>query len=184
MEIKISTSQILKALYILSWIIFVGLCIEAGSVIVSTIARMVLDPSDAQKFWQKVDLSSLYAFDPVYFLIEATFISIVILLKAVIFYLIIKFLQDKKLDMTLPFSKELRRFISNIAYLTFFIGLLSAWGNNYSKWFVQQGVIMPDTENMSLDGADVWIFMSVILLVIAQIFKRGIEIQSENELTI
>ena len=184
MEIKITTKQILQILYFLSWIIFVGLCIQAGAIIVSTIAKMTLDPIDAQKLWQEVDLSSLYAFDPVYFLIEASFISIVIILKAVIFYLIIKFLQAKKLDMAQPFSKEVVRFITNIACLTFFIGLLSGWGINYSKWFVQQGVKMPDAENMNLDGAGVWIFMSIIIFVIAQIFKRGIEIQSENELTI
>jgi hypothetical protein len=43
---------------------------------------------------------------------------------------------------------------------------------------------MPDTQRLRLGGSDVWIFMSVILFVIAQIFRRGIEIQSENELTV
>jgi hypothetical protein len=43
---------------------------------------------------------------------------------------------------------------------------------------------MPDIENMRLGGADVWLFMGVTLFVIAQIFKRGIEIQTENDLTI
>jgi hypothetical protein len=33
-------------------------------------------------------------------------------------------------------------------------------------------------------GADVWLFMGVTLFVIAQIFRRGIEIQTENELTV
>ena len=36
----------------------------------------------------------------------------------------------------------------------------------------------------SLEGADIWLFMGVTLLVIAQIFKRGIEIQDEHELTV
>jgi hypothetical protein len=43
---------------------------------------------------------------------------------------------------------------------------------------------MPDTQFLRLGGADVWLFMAVVLFIIAQIFKRGIEIQSENELTI
>jgi len=43
---------------------------------------------------------------------------------------------------------------------------------------------MPDTQHLHLGGADVWLFMGVILFVIAQIFKRGIEIQRENELTV
>ena len=43
---------------------------------------------------------------------------------------------------------------------------------------------MPDTQLLHLGGADVWLFMAVILFIIAQIFKRGIEIQTENELTV
>lgn len=43
---------------------------------------------------------------------------------------------------------------------------------------------MPDVRQLSFGGADVWLFMGVTLLVIAYMFKRGIEIQSENELTI
>jgi len=37
---------------------------------------------------------------------------------------------------------------------------------------------------MRLAGADVWLFMGIVLLIIAFIFKKGIEIQSENDLTI
>lgn len=43
---------------------------------------------------------------------------------------------------------------------------------------------MPTLEQMNVGGADVWFFMTVILFVIGHIFKRGIEIQSENELTV
>jgi hypothetical protein len=43
---------------------------------------------------------------------------------------------------------------------------------------------MPDIQYLQLGGADVWLFMGITLLVIAQIFRRGIEIQTENELTV
>jgi hypothetical protein len=43
---------------------------------------------------------------------------------------------------------------------------------------------MPDAESLHFGGADVWLFMGVTLFVIAQIFKRGIEIQAENDLTV
>jgi len=45
-------------------------------------------------------------------------------------------------------------------------------------------VKMPEIQYLRLGGADVWLFMGVILFVLAQIFKRGIEIQTENELTV
>jgi hypothetical protein len=37
---------------------------------------------------------------------------------------------------------------------------------------------------LNLSGADVWLFMGVTLYVIAQIFKKGIELQTESELTV
>jgi hypothetical protein len=43
---------------------------------------------------------------------------------------------------------------------------------------------MGDLQALHISGADVWLFMAVILFVIGQIVKRGIEIHAENELTI
>jgi hypothetical protein len=100
------------------------------------------------------------------------------------FYLIIKILNDRKLNMSDPFSNEAGRFIHNISYLALLIGLFTWSGVKYTEWLVKQGVSMPDTQHLRLGGADVWLFMGVTLYVIAQIFKRGIEIQSENELTV
>jgi Protein of unknown function (DUF2975) len=105
-------------------------------------------------------------------------------MKACIFYLIIKILHDKKLNMSQPFSREVRLFILKVSYLAFGIGLFTWWGVKYTEWLVNLGVKMPDTQHLRLGGADVWLFMSVTLFVIAQIFKRGIEIQTENELTV
>ena len=86
--------------------------------------------------------------------------------------------------MSQPFSTEVRAFIIKVAWLTFGIGFFTAWGAKYTDWLVKQGVNMPDTQHLRLGGADVWFFMGVTLFIIAQIFKRGIEIQSENELTV
>lgn len=184
MEIKISTKQILKILYILSWILFIGICIEAGGFIFNSIITLVINPVEAQYFWTEVDLSVLYKYDPGYFLVETTLMSIVAVMRALLFYLIIKILHDKKLNMSQPFNKEVGRFIFNISYLALLIGLFSHWGVNYRAWLIEQGVQMPDIEHLRLGGADVWLFMGVTLLVIGQIFKRGIEIQTENELTV
>jgi len=180
MEIKISTEQILKMLYVLSWIIFLGVCIEAGSFIFNALFTLVINHNFANYF----DLSGLYEYDPGYFFVELLLMSIVAVMRALIFYLIVKILRDKKLNLSQPFNKEVGRFIFRISYLALGIGLFSYSGVKYAEWFVKQGVKMPDIQNLRLGGADVWLFMSVILYIIAQIFKRGIEIQSESELTI
>jgi|SRR5450755_5509 hypothetical protein len=180
----ISTKQILKVLLILSWIIFIGVCIEAGGCIFSAGYTLLINPINAAHFWVGNDLSGLYKYDPGYFIGETLLISIAAVLKACMFYGIVKILHDKKLDMAQPFSEELRRFILKISWLAFGIGLFTQWGVRYTEWLVKKGLSMPDTQHLHLGGADVWLFMGVILFVIAQIFKRGIEIQRENELTV
>jgi hypothetical protein len=181
---NISTQQILKFLYVLSWIIFIGICIQAGGFIFNIFSTWVFKAADSHYFWKEVDLSNLYKFNHGYFLVQMLMISIVAILKACMFYLIVKLLHEKKLNLSQPFNKEMGRFIFSLSYLSFGIGLFSFWGAKYSRWYIAQGIKMPDIQEMNLDGADVWLFMGVVLFVIAQIFKRGIEIQEENELTV
>ena len=180
----ISTKQILRVLLILSWLIFIGVCIEAGGCIFSASYTLLINHINAAHFWVGNDLSALYNYDPGYFIAETLLISIAAVLKAIMFYQIVKILHYNKLDMAKPFSDELRRFILRISWLAFGIGLFTNWGVNYTEWLVKKGISMPDTQPLHLGGSDVWLFMGVILFVIAQIFKRGIEIQTENDLTV
>lgn len=181
---QISTKTMLRILLIISWIIFVGLCIQAGGFLVNTIFTMVLKPEGAKYFWKEVDLDALYVYDPGHFLAESVYMIIVAVLKASLLYLIIKILHEKKLNLDRPFNKDVGRFIFKISCLAFGIGLFSFWGANYTAWLVKKGVEMPDLQALHLSGADVWLFMAITLFVVAQIFKRGIEIQTENELTV
>lgn len=180
----ISTKQILKLLYVLSWIIFIGVCIEAGGYIFNALFTFFINPEAAKSSWDGINLSELYQFDPGYFLVVSFFMIIVAVMKALMFYLIVKVLHDKKLDMSQPFNQEVGTFIFKLSYLALGIGLFSYWGNKNCKWLMTKGVAMPDIQYLNLGGADVWLFMAVILFVIAHIFKRGIEIQTENELTV
>lgn len=185
MGIKITTNQILKVLQILSWIIFIGLCIEAGGIAVNTIITLFINPSGVENFWEGADyLSSLYRFDHGHFFVITLMMTIVAVLKAILFYLIVKLFVNKKLNMSQPFSTDLRHFIIKLSYLALGIGLFSHFGFKYSVWLAKQGSKTADLQSLHIAGADVWLFMAVILFVIVQIVKRGIEIQTENDLTI
>jgi len=183
MKIKISTERMLKMVHILSWILFIGLCIEAGGFISNVIFALV-NPSIVGHLWHQVDLSDLYKFGQGYFAVLTSIMSIITIMKALLFYLIVKILHDNKLNIFNPFSKELGNFIFNVSYLVFGIGIFSFFASKYVEWFVNQGIKMPDVNSLSIDGDDVWLFMAVTLFIIAQIFKKGIELQEENELTI
>lgn len=184
MEIRITGKQILKALCVFSWMLFITVCIEAGGFIFNTIFVLLINPVAANRFWMDIDLSALYAQDKGYFLVITTLMIIVALFRALIFYLIVKMFYDKQLSLSKPFQEKLPWFTSRIAYLALGAGLFSLWGVKYTEWLMKKGVDMPDIHYMRMGGADVWLFMGMVLLVIAQVFKRGIEIQSENELTV
>ena len=86
MEIKIGTPQILKILNILSWIIFIGLCVEAGMYLFNGIYTMTINSYNA-RFLHLLDL---YNYSPSFYIQEICFISIVAILKAIMFYFIVK----------------------------------------------------------------------------------------------
>lgn len=184
MGIKIGSKEMLTSLHIMAWIIFIGICIEAGGIIFNTFFTLVINPIGARNFWMQIDLSNLISYDKGYFLVVTTIMSIVALMKALLFYLIVKLFYNKLFDFNRPFNSTLNQLISNLAYLSFGIGLFSIWGLKYTAWLRLKGIIIPSVDDLHLGGADVWLFMSVILFVIAQIFKRGIEIQIENDLTV
>jgi hypothetical protein len=184
MEIKITTKHILIVLTIIVSLIFIGVCIEAGGLLFNTIYTLAIKPVGAEFFWNRLNLLSLYQFGKSHFITVMALVNIVAVLRALMFYVILKFLYDRKLDFSKPFNMEMRRFILIIGYISLGISFFSSWATNYTDRLVSDGVTMPSVHQLRIAGADVWIFMSVVLFVIAQIFKRGIEIQSENDLTV
>ncbi|MEG1376804.1 MAG: DUF2975 domain-containing protein, partial [Myroides sp.] len=83
-----------------------------------------------------------------------------------------------------PFNTHLKDFILKLSYLSFGIGLFTHCGSEFCVWLTNQGAKIASLESLNLTGSDVWFFMAIILFIITQIIKKGIEIQSENELTI
>lgn len=185
MELRVTTQQILKVLEVLSWIIFTGLCIDAGAIVVNTVITLFINPNAVEYFWtEPAYLSNLYDLDKGHFVAVTLVMTIVAVLKAIMFYLILCLMVERKLDLTQPFKQEIRRFISLLAYFATAIGLFSYYGYRYCLWLTKMGIEMGDLQALHVSGADVWLFMAVILFLIGQIVKRGIEIQAENELTI
>jgi hypothetical protein len=172
-----------KALHIISWIIFIGLCIEAGGIIFNTIYALY-KPIVAQYFWNGANLSHLYAHDKGHFIAQASFGAIAGVMKALIFYLIVKLFYYKKINITRPFNKDVTNTTFNIAYLCLGVGLFSLWGAAYAAWLKGLGVPMPDIHYLRIGGGDVWLFMAVVLIVIGQVLKKGTALQNENDLTV
>jgi hypothetical protein len=178
------TNFLLKALPIISWIIFIGVSIDAGGVLSNTVYSIFIDSDLSAHFWGYLDLSKLHQYNQVLFVTLTTLMSIVTILKAILFFTIIKIFHDNKLDLTNPFKPILGKYIYSIAYCSLGIGLFSKWGSDVVKSIISQNIIMPLNQDLKLGGADVWLLMGFVVMVFAIIFSKGIEMQSENDLTV
>ncbi|WP_271765615.1 DUF2975 domain-containing protein [Aquimarina algiphila] len=171
------TKQVLSAMKIISWVIFIGLCIKLGAILISGIISLFVNKEASQNLYLGLDLSNLYDFSVRYYIMLLSLIVSIIALKAYMFYLVIKFFL--KIDFDKPFTSTIAKLTSNISYISLWAGLLAYFANRYSKWLLKKGAVF------EFDwGSSEFLFMAGIIFIIAFIFKRGVEIQSENELTV
>lgn len=171
---------VFQGLHIVAWIIFVGLSIEAGGLIVNFFFSLY-KPEFVQNLYQKLDLSEMYERSKWAFFSMYSFVLVIAILKAVLFYAVIRLVS--KIDLAKPFNSFVSRQISQISYYTLSIGLLSYIAKQSAQNLAHHGF---NTESLNPFWADsqAFILMAAVIYIIATIFKKGIEIQSENELTI
>jgi len=167
-------------LRIVAWIIFIGLCVEAGGLLVNFIISL-FKPEIISNLYKKLDLSELYKLNKWGYYSMYSFILIISILKAYIFYVVIRLVT--KLDLSKPFNNFVSKQISQISYFTFSIGLLSYLARESSKFLYNKGFEI-DVLNQFWVDSEAFILMAAVIYVIATIFKRGIEIQTENDLTV
>lgn len=168
------------ALHIIAWVIFVGLCIEAGGLIVNFISSLY-KPELVNNLYQKLDLSQMYNLNKWVFFSMYSFILFISILKAGLFYVVSMLLF--KLDLLKPFNSYVADQIKKISYYTLSIGLISYIARQTAKSIQHYG-FETDALNQFWADSQAWILMAAVIYVIATIFARGVEIQKENDLTV
>ena len=167
-------------LHIVAWAIFVGLCIEAGGLIVNFVFS-IYKPEFVQNLYQKLDLSEMYNRSKWAFFGMYSFILVVALLKAYLFYIVVMLMH--KIDLSNPFNSFVSEQITKISYCTFSIGILSYIARQIAKNLQHHGYAI-DNLNQFWGDSQAFILMAAVIYVIATIFKKGVEIQNENDLTV
>lgn len=167
-------------LHIVAWLIFVGLSIEAGGLIVNFFFSLY-NPEFVQNLYQKLDLIQMYKESKLAFFGIYSFILIISILKAVLFYTVVILMH--KINLSKPFSTYVSKQILRISYYTISIGLLSFIGRELAKDLMHYGFV---TDNLNQFWADsqAFIIMGAVIYIIATIFKKGVDIQNENDLTV
>ena len=158
----------------------IGLRIEAGALIVNFIFS-IYKPEFVQNLYQKMDLSEMYNRSKWAFFGIYSFILFISLLKSYLFYIVVMLMH--KMDLSNPFSSFVSEQITKISYCTFSIGIISYIARQVAKNIQHHGYAI---ENLNQFWADsqAFILMAAVIYVIAAIFKKGVEIQNENDLTV
>ena len=171
---------IFKGLRVAAWIIFVGLCIEAGALIVNFFFSLY-NPEFVGKLYQKLDLSYLYVRSNWVFFGMYSYIISIAVLKAVLFYVIIKLVTE--INLVKPFNEVVPKQILKISYYTLSIGLISYLARQTVQNLGHRGFSLDMLDEFWVDSP-AFVLMAGIVYVIGIIFSRGVEIQNENELTV
>ena len=171
---------ILKVLNVVSWIVFIGLCIEAGALIFNFILTL-FKPIAAHDIYKGLNLSEVYENKFAHFIGMMSFVVVLSILKAYLFFLVVKIFM--KLNLVEPFNVEIAKLIEKISFEAFAIAIVSIIAHQYTKSLIQSGYEVSNVEKYWDDTA-AFLMMAAIIFVISQIFNKGIELQHENDLTV
>ena len=169
------TEKILKFMHILSWIVFIGLCIKTGAILISYFVS-IGNPEAAQNLYAGLDLSEYYNYSFRQYTFIVSYKVAIFATEAYIAYLVTKLLST--LNIQKPFNLEVQKLMQSISYSIFNLWILALVHNGHVQFVGQK-----NNFDLNLFSSD-FIFLAGIIFIFAQIVKRGIEIQSENELTI
>jgi hypothetical protein len=171
------TSIILTTMNVIFWVIFIGLCIKTGALLVSFFVSLFVNAAGAENLYLGLNFSELYRFGIEHYVFVVSLKIVLTALKTYIAYLVVKiFLQ---LNLANPFNTNVAALIAKISHYALGAGIVALLAAAYSEWLIKKGI--PIAQNW---GSSDYLFLAGIIFIIAQIFKKGIEIQTENELTI
>jgi hypothetical protein len=170
----------LKGLHVMSWIIFIGLCIEAGALIFNFVFTF-FNPIASNNIYEGLNLSEIYEKQTSHFIGLMSFVLALAVLKAYLFYLVVNIFL--KLNLLKPFDFKIANLIEKISYEAVAIAVLSFVAHTYTTHLIKGGYEVSNIENHWNDTT-AFLMMAAILFVVSQVFKKGIELQNENDLTV
>ena len=175
-----TNNYVFTGLLIVAWIIFVGLCIEAGGLVVNFLYSLY-KPHVVQNLYQKLDLMPIFQKSKWIFYCLYSFILSLAILKSLLFYQLVILLH--KMDLEKPFNSFVSDKISQISYCTLSVGIVGYLARQFTNYLNHRDLTTNHIEQFWVDS-NAFILMGAVIYVIAVIFKKGVDLQTENDLTI
>jgi len=173
------TIFILRAMNVAFWIVFIGLCIKAGALIISFAVSLFVNPDGSADLYMGLDYSALYKNSLLHYIFIVSLVIALACTKVEMAWLAVKMSLAFKVDN--PFNKSHVKLLSKMSNTALSAAMISLGGEGYSKWLMHRGGV----ELLHSDwAAGEWLFWAGIIFLLSVIFEKGVELKSENELTI
>ena len=102
---------------------------------------------------------------------------VILVLEAMVAYVVARVLS--KIKMANPFTIEVSKKLEKVSYLLLMTWVAAMFYNGHEQWLSKQ---IPGLQQNLISTE--FLFLAGVIFVFAQIFKKGVEIQTENELTV
>lgn len=171
--INTRTKKILRFALIMTWIVFIGLMVQCGAVLVSY-GVSVFNPQAAKNLYLGLDLYAIHVFSFEHYTVAVFFTAAILAMKAFIAYIVIRDLSEVKLEN--PFTADTAWTLEWISYILLGITFLAIFTNIHAAWLLKNlGVPIPEAP------VEEYVFVTVIVYVISLVFKRGVELIAEKK---
>lgn len=168
---------VLRVMNILFWLAFIALCIKTGAMLTAFLVSLFISAEGAKDLYLGLNLYELYLFNKTYYIGIISMLISVSGLKAYMAYFVVRVFMNFKLSN--PFNSKLTALLLKISHIGLGTGVLAIIADSYSAWIAKKGVAIP----IDWSGDDILFFAGVIYLL-ALVFKKGADLQSENDLTV
>lgn len=173
---KSRTATILQVMQVVTWIVYIGLAIRAGAILVS-FGVSLFNFQAAEDLYLGLSLKHLLDFDQRHYIAYVSLLIAVPVLKASLMYLLIQVLSKVKLES--PFTLDVTRILEKMSLTIFGVWIVSLIGHSYSNWLTKR-----TPESFSFEILGEYLLIAGLVFILSQVFRRGVEIQAENDLTV
>jgi len=172
-----TNETVLKIVNVLFWVVFIGLCIKTGALLVSVMVSLFVNEVGAADLYMGLDLSAVLRYDQLQYIAMASMIIVLSALKAYVAYLVVRFFMI--FDLSAPFAPNIADLFLRISHVSLGTGILALCAEGYAKVLVNRGV------EVSVDwgGGEILFFAGVIYLL-SVVFDKGTRLQTESDLTV
>ena len=173
---KTKTEQTLTILYVVAWVVFIGLLINAGAILISY-SVSIINPEGAKNLYKGLNLSRIKQVDFWFYSATVSLLTAMSALKAYAAYLVINILSKIKIEN--PFTAAVSKALDKVSYIIVDLWIVAMVYNGYMSWLSKR------IEGLEKNEVSVeFILLAGVVFVFSQLFKRGVELQAENELTV